>query len=284
MKRLYCFLAIILPLTIFAEQKATLPQLPPFKIEEIEKNDIARDLKTPLIKTKLMHRISGQIAAQNKSLITFSVGGVIQKVIAKAGDIVKKGDIIALLDTSDYALQLSLAQTNKKQAVIQLEVAKNEFDREKKLRNEGASSGSAFDQIEFKYKQAQIGVELAEINLKMAQKNINNTKLKAPYNCIVAHQFKDLAERVGPETPVFEIYEASKREIQLNAPEVLIGKIGIGSKLTVQIPSVSFKDIAVVTKVVPVVMEQTRTFKVTAEFKNTDARIVPGLFAEAHIN
>ncbi|HXW60150.1 MAG TPA: HlyD family efflux transporter periplasmic adaptor subunit, partial [Myxococcota bacterium] len=118
----------------------------------------------------------------------------------------------------------------------------------------------------------------------MAQRNFDNTKLRAPYNCVVAAQHKDQAERVGPETPAFDLYEVNNNEVHLNAPEILVGKLLVGNKLSIQIPSVSYRGEAIVTKVVPVVMEQTRTFRVTATLKNSDARVVPGLFAEAHMN
>jgi multidrug efflux pump subunit AcrA (membrane-fusion protein) len=63
-----------------------------------------------------------------------------------------------------------------------------------------------------------------------------------------------------------------------------VGKLLVGHKLNILIPSVAYRGEAVVTKVVPVVMEHTRTFRVTATLKNPDARVVPGLFAEALMN
>ena len=268
----------------FAKEKMALPKELPFKLSELEKvqphGQEAQKNKSSLP----AYRISGQIAARTKSQISFRVPGFIHQTVAKPGDLVKEGDVLALLDPVDYELQLRLAQVNKNQAQIQEDIARNEFIKEKQLKLDGASTGSAFDQMESKYKQAQNGTKLADINLKLAQRSSNNTKLRAPYTCVVATQYKYNAERIGPENPIFDIYEVGNAEVQLNAPEVLMGKIDVGRELTISIPSVNFLDKAVVTKIVPIVSEQTRTFRITAALKNNNDKVVPGLFAEAHFN
>lgn len=281
MKKLSIMFGILAAMScpLGAKEKASLPKEVPFKLAETEKKEGAA-----LKPSKALHSISGQIVAASKSTVAFKAAGNVQKIVAKPGDTVKKGELLATLDPTDYEIQVSLARANKQQAELQEELANTEFKREKQLKDEGASSGSQFDQVEFKYKQAKLSHELAGLNLKMAQRNLENTKLRAPYNCVVAIQYKDQAERVSPETPAFDLYEASNNEVQLNAPELLVGKLSVGTKLTIQIPSVSYRDEATVTRVVPVIMEHTRTFRVTAKLKNQDARVVPGLFAEAQMN
>ncbi len=54
-----------------------------------------------------------------------------------------------------------------------------------------------------------------------------------------------------------------------------------GTQLSVSVPAVNYVGDATVSKIVAVVSETTRTFKVTATFKQADLKVVPGLFAEA---
>ena len=269
---------------VAAQEKAALPKELPFKLSDLETGKL-RDAGSKTASPKnFSHRISGQIAAASKSQLSFRVGGFIQKIIAKPGDIVKKGDILATLDPADFELQVNLARVNKNQAQLQETMSRTEYNREKQLKLEGAATGSQLEQAEFKFKQAQISVQQADINLKSAERNLEHTKLRAPYNCIAATQHKDHAERIGVETPMFEIYEVNSTEVNLNVPEILVGKVQVGSKISVSVPSVNYREDAIVTRVVPIVSESTRTFRVTATLKNSEQKVVPGLFAEAQIN
>lgn len=268
-----------------SKEKAALPKELPFKLAGIE-NGRGREegsVRDPAAKPA-MHRISGQVVSGSKSSLAFMTPGFIKTIVAKPGDIVKKGDLLASLDPVDYELQVSLARVNKAQAQIAEQVAKNEFEREKTLKLEGASSGSQFEQVELKYKQAQTALQLADINWKIAMRSLENSKLRAPYNCVVAMKHKDIAERVTSETPVFDIYDVNKIEVQLNAPEILIGKLEIGSKLSIKVPSINLEKEAIVTKKEPFVSKDGRTFGVTVTLKGVDPRVVPGLFAEALLN
>jgi HlyD family secretion protein len=170
---------------------------------------------------------------------------------------------------------------NLDQAKLWEKTAKTEFDREQQLKEGNVSTASQFDMMETKYKQAQVAVALAQINLKNAERNVEQTKLRAPYDCILAVQYKDRAEHVGLDTKVFDIYEVNSTEINLNAPEILIGRLKVGTKLSVSVPAVNYAGEASITKIVSVVSETTRTFKVTAIFTQADLKVVPGLFAEA---
>lgn len=280
-----CLLVLALCFPASANPKAALPKEKPFKVVEapIKDANMLRQTAEPGAQGS-MHRVSGQIAAGSKSLLSFRVPGFIQKIAAKPGDRFKKGDILATLDPSDYLLQLSLAKANKNQAQVQENMAQNDYNREKQLKQEGASTGALVELAEFKLKQAQISLQLADINLKTAEQNLERTKLRAPYNCVASNQFKDNAERVGIETTVFEVYEENNSEVNLNVPENLVGKLIIGNKIKVSVPSANCVLDAEITGIVGLVSESSRTFKVRAKFQNSNNKVVPGLFAEAQIN
>lgn len=277
-------ICMVLSTPLGAKEKAALPKDLPFKMAEQVKADSQDAVRKLEFSGPSMHRISGQVAAASKSALSFRVQGFIQNMAVKPGDIVKKGEILASLDPSDYELQLSLAKVNRSQAQVQENMALNDYNREKQLKLEGASTGALVEQAEFKLKQAQNNLQKANLEVKSAEVNLERTKLRAPYNCIAATQFKDKAERVGIETTVFEVYEVNSTEVNLNVPENLVGKLIIGSKISVSVPSVNYLEETIVTKIVPIVSESSRTFKVTATLKNTHNKVVPGLFAEAQIH
>ena len=66
--------------------------------------------------------------------------------------------------------------------------------------------------------------------------------------------------------------------------ERLLNKIETGIDLDIEVPSVNFKGKAKVIRVVPIISNKTRTFKVTAQIQGDASKVLPGLFAEALIN
>lgn len=276
-------LCVIFGTTVLAKEKAALPPKAPFNLEELTKNSAGVREKKKATDEPFLSRISGQIAATSKSSLSFRVPGFIEKINKKPGDKIKRGDIIAFLDPGDFELQVKLMKLNKEQALLLEKTAKNELDREQQLRDGNASTASQYDMIKTKYEQARVASQLADVNLKNAERNLEFTKLRAPYDCMLASQYKDKAEHVGLDTKIFDIYEVNSIEVNLNAPEILVGRLDVGAALAISVPSLRYTVDAVVTKVVPAVSETSRTFKVTATLKQTDQRVVPGLFAEAQL-
>lgn len=275
------FLAFCLSLALVAKEKAKLPEKIPFDVQQV-KPALPQALKASPENPSIV-RISGQIVAGNKSSLAFKVPGFISSIDKKPGDVLKKGEVLARLEAMDFNYQVELMKLNKEQAALSEKVAKNEFQREEQLKAGNVSTASQFDLMEAKFKQASVATKLAEVNLHNAERNLARTKLVAPYDCVVAAQYKDEAEHVGTETKVFDVYAANSTEIHLNVPESFIGRLKNGAKLSVSIPAVNYVAEASITKVVPAISETTRTFKVIAKFKENDARIVPGLFVEAQL-
>lgn len=274
---LFCALSFAL----VAKEKAKLPEKAPFDVEQL------KPVAAPQIKAnaevKGAMRISGQIVAGNKSALAFKVGGFIASIDKKPGDMVKKGEVLAKLEATDFDYQVQLMKLSKEQAALSEQVAKNEFQREERLKEGNVSTASQFDLMESKFKQASVATKLAAVNLSNAERNHSRTKLVAPYDCVVAAQYKDEAEHVGPDAKVFDVFAAKSTEIHLNVPESFTGQLKKGGTLSVSVPSVSYVGEATITRVVPAISETTRTFKVIANFKTSDERIVPGLFVEAQL-
>ena len=81
---------------------------------------------------------------------------------------------------------------------------------------------------------------------------------------------------------VYEIYDTTDVELSFSVPERLAGQLKVGDKLQVTIPATAFKGWVDIIRLVPVVEESSRTFKVVAKAPQ-DQRVIPGLYAEASL-
>lgn len=229
-------------------------------------------------------RLTGQVTTQRKSQVPFKVQGFVASVVAKAGSVVKKGDVMATLDASDFELRVQLAKARRDQAKVGAESAKKELDREMQLKKENASTSSVLDKVQAAFDQARLAQKLAELDLTLAERAMDDTKLKAPYDGVVFSQIRFEGEYVKSGDPGFEIWDLASPEITFDAPERLMGKINIGDKLKVTIPSSGFAGSAEIVRTVPVITEKTRTFRVITRFSGSGSAVVPGSFAEATLN
>lgn len=228
-------------------------------------------------------RLSGEVASQTKSQLSFRVSGFIQDLKFKTGMPCKKGDVLAVLDTRDYKLSLDMARSQKEMARVALKNAQSEFEREEELKKANVSTESMFDKLKTGYDKARLDLQMADLKLTQAEQAMQDTKLSAPYDCIVTKQLRNVGERVNPGDAVFELYATTDVELNFQVPERMAGRIKVGDKLKVSIPATGFSGDLEVIRLVPVVEQASRTFRVIAKAPEQDQRVVPGLYAEAQL-
>jgi RND family efflux transporter MFP subunit len=229
-------------------------------------------------------RFTGGVDAPRKSLLAFRQTGFIAEILAKPGTELKKGDPLATLDDRDYRIRLELAKMKAEQAKIQFDAAGKDYQREKELQKENASTAAAVDKMKLTFDSAKIALRLAELDAEAANFAFKDAKLLAPYDCVVAVQLKYEGENLQSGNPVFEIYDTAEPEIRLAVPERMFGQVAIGTVLSVSIPSANYTGKAKIVRLVPVIAEKTRTFQIIARLEKFDSHIVPGSYAEATLN
>ncbi len=230
------------------------------------------------------YRLTGTVSAIRNSQIAFRTAGFVSEIKVKPGKAVKKGEVLGTLDDRDYVLRLALAKAHRDQAKVALEVAEKDYKREKQLKDDNASTETVFDKMRAAYNQADLSLKLAEIELATAQNALQDTRLAAPYDCVVASQMKHEGENVPVGTPVFEVYDTSAPEITLQVPERLMSTVAVGAEMTVTVPSAAYSGKAQIIRMVPVIMQKTRTFEITVKLQDANAKVVPGSYAEATLN
>ena len=228
------------------------------------------------------YRLTGQIAAVRRAQLGFRVSGYIKSVSVRPGSAAKAGEVLAALDDRDFILRVELAKVRRDYAKVQLA----EAEKELQLQKDNASTAMTFDKVKSGTDQARLGLQMAELDLQMATDALKDTKLTAPYDCVVVEQLKYEGEGVQPvpPAPVLEIYDQAEPEISLSAPERLMGKIKLGDSISVSVPSGNFTGKATVTRIVPVINDKTRTFTVFGKFQNFDKKVVAGSYAEGTLD
>lgn len=232
---------------------------------------------------ELRPRISGTVQAARQGSVSFKVGGHIERILVETGTRVKKGQALAQLDERDYALREKIASNGVEQARINIEQARRDLQREEQLRRENATSQAAFERVSNALAAAQIALTQAQLTHQQAQQALKDTRLVAAFEGIISRRLKVEGEHVAVGMPVFEIYSTGDVEVLLRVPASLLTRVRTGQTYPLSIPATGSQTQLVVTRVVPVVQEASRTFEVVGRLAQPDERILPGQFVEAQL-
>ncbi|WP_082735735.1 efflux RND transporter periplasmic adaptor subunit [Polycladidibacter stylochi] len=245
-----------------AKAAPTVPPRPA-KVEVVEKN---AGLYT--------RRFTGRVEAVQTVNLAFRVPGQMNKFGVLESQRVKKGDLIASLDPSLY-------KTAVKQAEVQLNQAKLDFDRVKRLLNKDVASQGTYD-------KAETAMELAIVGLTKARLDLQYTELRAPYDAIITRRLVDNYTTVGAGTAVVRLQDVSEVQIDINVPETLFA-----SAVNTDLQSLTAEFPANPGTVYPLTYREhsneadlvTQTYRVTLAMPfPKDFSIFPGMTASVMVN
>lgn len=148
---------------------------------------------------------AGKMAAKETAILAFQVEGQIVELPVLKGQRVEKGDLLAKLDDRDYENRYNAAKAAYEQTKVQLE-------RIRKAVESGAVSRTDLT-------NAEAGFLQAEANLKIAQKALDDTVLRAPYDAVVSNTYIESFENVQAKQPILGIQDVESVEVEVSVPQ-----------------------------------------------------------------
>jgi len=209
----------------------------------------------------------GVVEAAQKAELSFRVSGSLKKMPAKEGDIVKKDQLLAQLDDTDFIIQLTSRKAEYDQVA-------SDYNRGKSLVDKGLISRADFDKL-----KAQ--EESAKSALDAANKNLDYTSLRAPFAGRIAKRFVENFEEVSAKQPIFALQDLSALAIKVDVPESLMIRVKQGAKPHVnayfdQIPGKAFP--ITLKEVATQPDENSKTYEVTFIMSAVEQyNILPGM-------
>lgn len=217
-----------------------------FKKDEEAPNFITTKLQSGDIKSVVI--ANGEVYAQDLVDVGAQVSGQIKKLYVKVGDNVKKGDMIAQIDSekqeneiSKEKAQLVIYEANLKAAEIKAQNAKIQFLREQKLYKKDATSKEKLENAKNEaalsaanVKQIQAQIEQTKLALDTAETNLGYTKISAPLDGTIVSVPVEEGRTVNANqtTPtIVKIADLSKMEIRLQISEGDISLVKVGQNV-----------------------------------------------------
>lgn len=182
---------------------------------------------------------TGKIEAANTTDLSFEVLGKVESVNIDLGAAFKKDDVLAQLEQTNFILNMKEAKARVSEAKARFSQAQNDFDRKQYLVESGAVSQSEFDVSQSQFKSAQDQVNIAEARLALAQEDLDDTTLLAPYDGTLAARFIEPSQRINANMAAFTIQGNGGLEVSTQIPEKILASISIGQRADVKIKALN---------------------------------------------
>ncbi len=284
--RLFALLFLVLSLTSCEEKSAeTRIKIRPIKYEKVK---LSTGVET--------YTFSGVAKAQNETNLSFKVAGILSSVKVNLGDQVKKGQLIATIDPSDYTIQTNQAVSQKEGAIAnakateaQLISAKATYERIAQLYESNSVSLSeyqqakaALDAAKAQYDAANSQIKTTDQQLKAADNQVSYTRLVSPMDGVITEVQVEANEVVNAGTLIVKVSSLGRPEVEVGVPEVLINKLKIGQRATIKFPSLPEQLFEAEVEEIAFASGKSTTYPVTLKIIKPQEEIRPGMAAEVN--
>lgn len=233
---------------------------------------------------------TGALAADTSVDVGAQVNGIIAKIKVDFNSLVKRDQIIAVLDTTLYYAALVDAKASVQRAEIAKSEAQREYDRTKNLLDNKVAAQSDYDVALTNLQTAQGNCVSAKAQLDRAEINLKYCTIRSPIKGVVISRNVQVGNMViaSFNSPVlFTIaYDLTKMQVQANVDESDIGQIAIGqtAKFTVgAYPNDIFVGKVTQIRHQPITVQNVVNYVVIIEVDNPSLKLMPGLTANANI-
>lgn len=243
--------------------------------------------------------LTGSLRAKEQVEVTAKVTGRMEKIAFDLGDPVKKGDLIAVLDSDEVQQQvnrasaaLAVTRASSQQRRAQLENSKADVGRAEMLLKEGLiprqdyeSRTTAYEvvdaQLQLAYAQErEAQAQLDELNIRLSQ-----SRIFAPMSGHVARRHVDVGALVTPSTPIISLVNLATLVTMANVPEREVGKLRVGNKATIEVDAFGNARFAGrVARIGPVLDASTRSATVEVEIPNPDGGLKAEMFVRVMLD
>ena len=243
---------------------------------------------------------SGYVTARRQATVSAKITGKVAEIMIEEGMRVKEGDVLARLDDSEARAQLALAKaqqtaTRAQLAEIRAQLAQAERDatRQQGLADRQLISIQALEatltqrnMLKARLASLEEQVRVAQESVVVAQVQLDNTIVRAPFSGVVIAKAAQPGEMISPmsagggftRTGIGTIVDMDSLEIQVDVNEAFINRVKPDQPVEAMLNAYpDWKIPGAVIAIIPTADRSKATVKVRIAIKRKDPRIVPDM-------
>lgn len=234
--------------------------------------------------------LPAQLQAYVESAIYARTNGYLMRWNKDIGSKVKKGELLAEIDTPEVDQELSQARAAQQQTIAQLQLAKSTAERWVNLRKTDSVSQQESDQQSSAYTQAIANNAAAEANVRRLQQLESFKHVYAPITGVITRRNTDVGALItaGSATTgkeLFDVAQVDPLRVFVSVPQTNAPSIRAGLPAYIELreyPGQKFN--GKVVRTADAIDPATRTLLTEIDVPNREGRLLPGSYAEVHFD
>jgi HlyD family secretion protein len=282
LKKVWVWVVVVLVLAIGAGGFALLRKKPAvtYRTAEVERGDL-----------KVQVTATGSLNSFLTVQVGTQVSGTVSKLFADFNSRVRKGQIVALLDTTLLFAALQDAKASLEKATAQMMLTKHNCERSRGLFAKGLVAQADLDQAISDSAAAASDLSSARAQVDRAKINLNYATIYSPINGVVIARNVDVGQTVASSfnTPtLFTISDdLTKMQVQASIDEADIGQVKVGQTVAFTVdayPSRTFQGTVSQIRLSPTTVQNVVSYTVMVDLDNKDMALLPGMTANVTID
>ena len=221
----------------------------------------------------------GTAKPHRKSVVSPEIEGVVAAFPVKKGQKIKKGEVLARVETRPFLLELKFAKANLAEEKVNHENAISEFRRVAELFKKKSISSRSYDDAFHNANALEKRILGLEARIETIQYHIEKCVIKAPFGGFVVEEHTQIGQWLKKGAEIVTIVEIDPILVMTPVPDRYIHFIKVGQKVDLEfdfLPGNKTRK-GMVRDVIPEGNEKARTFPVQISMANSDFSILAGM-------
>ncbi|NQE49786.1 efflux RND transporter periplasmic adaptor subunit [Herbaspirillum rubrisubalbicans] len=227
--------------------------------------------------------LPGTLQGFVQSPISARSGGYLKRWYKDIGAEVKKGDLLAELDTPEIDQQLSQALAARQQAASSMELARSSMARWEALRKKDAVSQQELDERRSAFAQASSNLAAADANVERLRQVEGFKRIVAPFSGIITRRNVDVGDLIDPGAgrSLFVLSQTDPLRVYVNVPQSYANLVKPGQQVTVSQAELRGRKFeGKVARTAGSIDPVTRSMQIEVTLPNADNALLPGAFVQ----
>jgi membrane fusion protein, multidrug efflux system len=228
--------------------------------------------------------LSGSIAPFVQATVKSKVGGEVEQLKLREGQDVREGDVIARVDTRNLQAQYDREAAAVDKARADLDLARLNRDKNRTLLDQKFISQNTFEQTESAYAGSVAQLKLAEAEARVAQINLQDAVIRAPFSGTIAKRLVQPGEKVSPDSDIVALVDLKQMVLEAAVPATEIPSVRVGQKVRFRVSGFGDRQFeGEVQRINPLTADGSRAIPVYIAVPNADTALKGGMFAQGEL-
>jgi membrane fusion protein (multidrug efflux system) len=273
--------AVVVAVLVTHENSIASAQPSIAPVVEFAASDLVRPQTREL---RLSIALTGTLQPHNWTTVKAKVAGELKTVLAREGESVRTGQVLARIDAQDAQARLDEKVADLEAGRAQLALAQKNRANNLALLQQKFISQNAFDSVQSSYQVSEAKLKALEAQVALAKKALSDTVVTAPQAGIVSQRHAQPGEKLPVDGKILTLVDLAEMEVEAAVPASDIPNIRTGQEVSFRVEGFGEREFSGrIERINPTTQSGSRSILVYAVLPNHDNALKGGMFAKGSV-